>query len=244
MTTAVTNAVTHAGRVVNKAIAACLIAAISGGCATARGPAQLGTTLAGASSETDWSRVRQLAPGAEIFVTLQGSQARSCQFVAADESSVIALNLGAAALPAEAGRTLRDMAAHNPERLVALRKGGAFQQGRVRIGRDGLFVDERRIAAFDDVLETLPRSGVSQIEGPVVARGRSGGACWARSLDSLSAWCPLSAAPRRAWPGCCWQDPWPPADISDITGPATRPTASCTGPFSRPTLLASAGKEM
>lgn len=175
MTTAVTNAVTHAGRVVNKAIAACLIAAISGGCATARGPAQLGTTLAGASSETDWSRVRQLAPGAEIFVTLRGSQARSCQFVAADESSVIALNLGAAALPAEAVRTLRDMAAHNPERLVALRKGGAFQQGRVRIGRDGLFVDERRIAAFEDVLETLPRSSVSQIEGPVVARGSVGG---------------------------------------------------------------------
>ena len=100
MTEAVTNAVTHSARVVNKAIAACLIAAISGGCATARGPIQLGSTLAGASSETDWSRVRQLAPAAEIFVTLQGSQARSRQFVVADESSLIVLNLGSPALPA------------------------------------------------------------------------------------------------------------------------------------------------
>ncbi len=175
MTKAVTNAVTHAGRVVNKAIAACLIAAISGGCATARGPAQLGSTLAAGASETDWSRVRQLAPAAEIFVTLQGSQARSRQFVAADESNVIALNLGAAALPPEAARTLRDMAAHNPERLVALRNGGAFQQGRVRIGRDGLFVDERRIAAFDEVIETSARSSVRLIEGPVVVRGSVAG---------------------------------------------------------------------
>ncbi len=170
-----TNAVTHAGRAVNKAIAACLIAAISGGCATARGPAQLGSTLAGASTEADWSRVRQLAPAAEIFVTLQGSQPRSRHFVAADESSLIALNLGSAALPAEAARTLRDVAVHNPERLVALQKGGAHEQGRVRIGRDGLFVDDRRIAAFDEVLETIPRSSVSQIEGPVVERGSVGG---------------------------------------------------------------------
>jgi hypothetical protein len=171
----VTNAATHLGRAVHKAIAVCLIVAISGGCATARGPAQLGSSLAGASSETDWSRVRQLAPASEIFVTRQGSQPRSRHFVAADESSMIALNLEVAALPAEAARTLRDMAAHNPERLVALQKGGAHEQGRIRIGRDGLFVDERRIAAFDEVLETIPRSSVSQIEGPVVVRGSVAG---------------------------------------------------------------------
>jgi uncharacterized protein YcfJ len=175
VTKAVMSANLHAGRAVNKAIAACLIAALSSGCATARGPAQLGSSLAGASSETDWSRVRQLAPPAEIFVTVLGSPPRSRHFVTADESSLIALNLGSAALSAEAASTLRDMAANNPARLVALQRGGAHEQGRVRIGRDGVFVDERRIAALDEVLETTARGSVSQIDGPVVERGSVGG---------------------------------------------------------------------
>ena len=175
MTNAVTNAPTRAGRVVNKAIAACLIAAIASACAAARGPAQLGSPLAGASSETDWARVGQLAPAAEVFVTVLGSQPRSRHFVAADESSLIALNLGSASLPPEAVRTLRDMAAHYPERLVALQKGGALEQGRVRIGRDGVFVDGRRIAAIDEILEITARGSVSRIDGPVVERGSVGG---------------------------------------------------------------------
>jgi predicted amidohydrolase len=87
---------------------------------------------------------------------------------------LIALNLGSAALPADAARTLRDMAANSPARLVALQKGGAVAQGRVRIGRDGVFVDERRIAALDEILETTARGSVSQIEGPVVERGSVG----------------------------------------------------------------------
>ena len=115
-----TSATLHAGRDFDKAIAACLIVALASGCATARGPVQLGSSLAGGSSETEWSRVRQLAPAAEVMVTLHGSQARGRLFVAADESSLNMLNLGLAALPSEAARSLRDMAAHNPERLVAL----------------------------------------------------------------------------------------------------------------------------
>src|SRR5262245_4048571 len=126
-----TNAPLRGGRAFNRAIAACLIAALSSGCATARGPVQLGSTLASATSETDWSRVRQLAPAAEIIVMAQGSPSRSRLFVAADETSLFALNLGT--LPPTAAGTLRDMAAHSPERLVALQKGGAHAQGRVRI---------------------------------------------------------------------------------------------------------------
>ena len=175
MTNAVTNATLDPCRVVNKAIAACVIFALASGCATARGPIQLGSSLAGPSSETEWSRVRQLAPAAEVVVTLEGSQARSRLFVAADESSLSVLNLGVAALPSEAARSLRDIAVHDAERLVTLQKGGAFERGRVRIGRDGLFVDQRRIAAFDEVVETIARDTVTQIDGPVVERGSPGG---------------------------------------------------------------------
>lgn len=172
---AVTSARLRAGRPVNEAIAACLIAVLSCGCATARGPVQLGSTLAGTTSEADWSRVRELAPAAEIIVTLRGLPARGRLFVAADQASLNTLNLGLAALPPEAARTLRDMAAQRPERLITLQGGGAFEQGRVRIGRDGLFVDQRRIAAFDEVVETIARDTVTRIEGPVVDRGSAAG---------------------------------------------------------------------
>lgn len=163
------------GRAVNKAIATCVIVALASGCATVRGPIQLGSSLDGPSSETEWSRVRQLAPAAEVVITLKGSQARSRLFLAADESSVSVLHLGLAALSSEAARSLRDIAVHDPERLVTLQKGGAFERGRVRIGRDGVFVDQRRIAAFDEVMETIARDTVTQIDGPVVERGSAAG---------------------------------------------------------------------
>jgi hypothetical protein len=35
----------------------------------------------------------------------------------------------------------------------------------------GLFVADRRVAAFAEVVETLPRETVREIRGPVVARG-------------------------------------------------------------------------
>jgi hypothetical protein len=158
----------------NRAIAACLIVGISSGCGAARGPVQLGSSLDRASSEADWARVSQLAPASEILVTMPGSPPRRRHFVAADGSSLIALDLGSAALPAEAARALRDLAATNAAQLIAVQKGGAIQQGRIRIGREGVFVDERRIAALDEVLETTARTSVRQVEGPVVAQGAVG----------------------------------------------------------------------
>jgi hypothetical protein len=160
---------------VDKTLAICLAAALAGGCGAARGPADLGSSLAEGSSESDWARVRQLAPGAEIVVAVRGLPSRSRYFVIADDSSLVALNLTVAALPPGTARTLREMAASEPARLAALQRGGALQQDRVRIGRDGVFTDDRRIAAFDELVETIPRSQVSQIEGPVVARGSVGG---------------------------------------------------------------------
>ncbi|HKE84314.1 MAG TPA: hypothetical protein VKB50_11180, partial [Vicinamibacterales bacterium] len=96
-------------------------------------------------------------------------------FVSADASQVIVLSLEVPSLPASAMQELRDMAARHPNNFAALQKGSSFQQGRVRLGRDGLFVSDRRIAALADVVETLPREAVHEIRGPVVARGSLAG---------------------------------------------------------------------
>jgi hypothetical protein len=156
-------------------VAACLALAMATGCASAaRGPIELGSTLAGALPESDWSRVRQLEPSAEIVVTVQGAASSTRYFVSADDSRLVVLNL-IPTLPAAAARTLREIAARTPDQLVTAEKSGSFERGSVRIGREGVLVDGRRVAAYTDVVEAIVRGRVVRIEGPVVARGSVGG---------------------------------------------------------------------
>ena len=162
------------GRRARRVVAACLAAVIAGGCAAARGPIELGSSLAPASSESDWSRVRQLEPAVEIAITIQGAASSTRYFVAADNTRLIALNM-VPTLTAAAARTLREIAARTPDRIVEVGQSGAFEQGAVRISRDGVLLDGRRVAAYTDVVETISRDRVVRIEGPVVARGSVGG---------------------------------------------------------------------
>jgi hypothetical protein len=96
--------------------------------------------------------------------------------VAADELALIVLNLTQPGLPSGAMRILRDMASQHPEYFVAVQKSGTFAQDDVRIGRDGLFVADQRIADLEQIVESIARSDVSEIRGPVVARGSVPGA--------------------------------------------------------------------
>ena len=91
--------------------------------------------------------------------------------MAADQSGLIVLNLTDPTLQGTSTRVLRDMAANHPEYFAAVQRAGTFRQDNVRIGRDGLFVADRKIADLDRVVETIARNDVSEIRGPVVARG-------------------------------------------------------------------------
>jgi hypothetical protein len=91
--------------------------------------------------------------------------------VAADEFALIVLNLAHPALPPESRRVLRDMASQHPEYFAAVQKSGTFGQDDIRIGRDGLFVANSRIADLEEVVERITRNDVSEIRGPVIARG-------------------------------------------------------------------------
>ena len=62
-----------------------------------------------------------------------------------------------------------------PDRLVAAERSGELQQGEIRISRDGVLIDGRRVAAYSDVVEPIARERVVRVEGPVVARGSIGG---------------------------------------------------------------------
>ena len=159
-------------------VIASLVVTPLAGCATAVGPRLIDVTSDGSvPSESDWSRVGELSPGAEIMMTRRGSQAASRRFVMADDAAVTVLNLTDQSLPEAATRVLRDMASQRPESFAAMRSSGAtFGQGDVRIGGGGLFVAGRRITALENVVERVARNEVSEIFGPVVARGSVGGA--------------------------------------------------------------------
>jgi hypothetical protein len=130
----------------------------------------------GAQTIYDWSRVRQLEPSAEITVSTRRARAATRVFLMADNSRVVALNLSSPAFSSSSASALRVMAALHPDILLAVPATGGLVQGDVRVGRDGVFVADRRVAAFDEVVETIARDDVIEIDGPVVARGSVAGA--------------------------------------------------------------------
>src|SRR5262245_30977203 len=167
------------------------------GCATAHGPRQLDDYV----SSSMWSRVGELRPGSEIAVATTNTPLRVGIFVSANASGVTVLSLEAQSLTPTAIDVLREMATRHAEYFAAIPGGSSFEQDRVRLGRDGLFVADRRIAAFADIVETLPREAVREIRGPVVARGSAPG----RILGAFLGFC-VGVVPGLggAKPGVAW----------------------------------------
>lgn len=152
-------------------IAACLVALPFVGCATSRGPRQLDTQRSGGTPpESNWSRVGELAPASELLVSIRGAQAVSRHFLLSDDSGITLLNLTDPTLPA-ATRVMRGMAFRRPESFAAMQRGGTFAEDSVRFGRDGVFVADRKIADLGQIVETIARHDITEIRGPVVARG-------------------------------------------------------------------------
>ena len=141
------------------------------GCATAHGPLLVDDDV----TMSTWSRVAELQSGAQITVATSSTPERVRVFVTADAAGVTVLNVDVPSLPPAAIAALRDMTTHHPEHFAANKAGGSFEQDRVRLGRDGLFVAGRRIAGYAQVIETLPRETIREIRGPVVARGSVAG---------------------------------------------------------------------
>jgi hypothetical protein len=148
-------------------IVASVLAAFLTGCASAHGPRRVDDGVTAAR----WSRVAELQPGAQVEVATMSGPLHPRTFVSANASEVTLLNLEDRSLTPGAIDALRDMALRRPEYFTAMQGVSSFEQDGVRLGREGLFVAGRRIAAFDAVVATVPRDEVREIRGPVVARG-------------------------------------------------------------------------
>jgi hypothetical protein len=122
--------------------------------------------------DPNWSRVRALAPGAEVIVTLKGTLPVKRYFVTADGSDLTVLNLTDPALPGAGTRGLRDLASNHPEYFTA--QNGIFVGSDIRVGPDGVFVADRRVADFGQIVERIARTDVAEIASPMRTRGSVG----------------------------------------------------------------------
>jgi hypothetical protein len=133
--------------------------------------------LAGADHPTqvpdpNWSRVRALPPGAEVMVTLKGTLPVHRYFVTADGSDLTVLNLTNPALSGAGTRGLRDLASNHPEYFTA--RTGTFVGSDIRVGPDGVFVADRRVADFGQIVARIARTDVAEIASPVRTPGSVG----------------------------------------------------------------------
>jgi hypothetical protein len=144
-------------------------AATAASSATAGTTAVAGTKLAfrgtGAPPDTSgtdamWKRVRRLEPGARITVTVSGAAPASRYFVQLDDAELVVLNLGAPSLPA---RQLLNMAIDHPDWMAATGKT-IYKDNSLRVGPEGVFVKDKKVAELGQVVEHLNRSRVSDVE--------------------------------------------------------------------------------
>jgi len=115
----------------------------------------------GRPAETEWSRVRRFAPGTELIVTTEGAAPQTRIFIRADDSELAMLN--PSLVPSAAAlRNLVDAVSMLREEFVA--RGRTFVRGRVALTADGgVFVDGRRVAGFQEIVEQVPRGAVVEI---------------------------------------------------------------------------------
>ncbi len=123
-----------------------------------------------------WSRVLKVAPGTELIVTVGGSELSPRYFVAGDESYLTVLNVSLPDLPSAPKAVLREVASTHPGYFPAAQRGDRFLlEKSVRMGPDGVFVADRKVADLAQVIEAYGRQDIAEIE--TVRNGSNPVAC-------------------------------------------------------------------
>lgn len=122
--------------------------------------AVVGTNVVFGADETMWKRVQRLDPGARVKITLEGAAPVERYFVQVNDTKLIVLNLSAPDLPK---RQLLNMAIDNPSWIAGTSKT-TYRDNSLRIGPDGLFVKNRKVAQLNQVVEWIPREKVTAVQ--------------------------------------------------------------------------------
>jgi hypothetical protein len=106
-----------------------------------------------------WKRVQRLDPGARLKLAVGTADAVERYFVQLNDAELVVLNLTAKNLPR---RQLLQMAADNPEWIAGTSKT-TYRDNDLRIGPDGVFVKDQKLADLTAVVEHIPRGQITSI---------------------------------------------------------------------------------
>ena len=120
----------------------------------------VGMNVVFGADETMWKRVQRLDPGARVKITLEGAAPVERYFVQVNDTKLIVLNLSVPDLPK---RQLLNMAIDNPSWIAGTSKT-TYRDNSLRIGPDGLFVKDKKVAELNQVVEWIPREKVTAVQ--------------------------------------------------------------------------------
>lgn len=112
------------------------------------------------ADESMWKRVERFDPGTRVKISVEGAASAERYFVKLNEGEVIVLNLTAANLPK---RQLLNMAIDNPSWIAGTSKT-TYRDNDLRVGPDGVFVKDKKVAELNQVVEWIPRAKVTAID--------------------------------------------------------------------------------
>ena len=98
-------------------------------------------------------------PGTRVLVTVSDAAPAERYFVQQTDDELVVLNLGDASLPK---RQLLNMAIDNPAWMAASSKT-TYKDNNVRVGPDGVFVKDKKVADLSQVVEHIPNARLTAI---------------------------------------------------------------------------------
>lgn len=132
--------------------------------AIAREAARFTTGAQPQPGDSQWSRVRELDPGAEIAVTVKGSRPGQRYFLAGDESSLTVLNAAEPGISAAVKQVLVDTASDHPIYFVLAQQDKTFLlDGNVHLTREGIFVGDQWVAELEQIVVQIARDSIAEI---------------------------------------------------------------------------------
>jgi hypothetical protein len=110
----------------------------------------------------DWQRVRDLRPGSEVYLTVESGSSK-CTVLASDDKSLTIVKLNGT-LPFAVTEVLRELMSRDPQLVVTAATSGRTDTSRkVKIGPDGIFLADKKIAATSDVIVRVDRADVREV---------------------------------------------------------------------------------
>jgi hypothetical protein len=122
--------------------------------------ALLGTTVLLRADENMWTRVERFGAGTRVKITVEGTEPAERYFVQLNNSDVVVLNLTTPNLPK---RQLLNMAIDNPAWMAGTSKT-TYRDNNVRVGPEGVFVKDKKVAELHQVVEWIPRGKVKALQ--------------------------------------------------------------------------------